>query len=86
MDHKFARHLRREQTNVERKLWSRHVKYLERFLKRTSHADEAERLGIGARLRDALEKLQSVDSDGYLEQLRGTLGTQPISQFVSTSH
>ena len=31
---------------VDRKFWLRHVDYLDRFLKRASHAEEASRLGI----------------------------------------
>ncbi len=35
---------------IDRQLWRRHVDYLDRFLKRASHADEAARLGIADRL------------------------------------
>ena len=31
---------------IDRQLWRRHVEYLDKFLKRASHADEAARLGI----------------------------------------
>jgi hypothetical protein len=75
----------KERQTIERKLWNRHVQYLEKFLKRTSHADEAERLGIGARLRQALQTLQTVESENYIERLRGTIGTQPIAQFLSST-
>ena len=71
-----------ERQCVERKLWARHVRYLEKFLKRKSHADEAERLGISARLSRAVKTLQEVESDDYPERLRGTLGTQPIGPFL----
>jgi hypothetical protein len=74
-----------ERQRVERKLWTRHVRYLEKFLKRKTHEDEAERLGIRRRLNQALQALQEVDSSGYLEQLRGSIGTQPIGPFVSSA-
>jgi len=72
----------KERQNIERGLWNRHIRYLEQFLKRKSHADEAERLGIEARLTQAVKMFRDVDSDGYLKELRGTIGTQPISQFA----
>src|SRR5205814_1398572 len=72
-----------ERQSVERKLWARHVRYLEKFLKRKSHIDEAERLGIAARLSRAAKMLQEVESDDYPERLRGTLGTQPLAPFLS---
>src|SRR6266853_1542336 len=39
----YAERLKSKQT-VDRRLWRRHMDYLERFLKNSSHADEAERL------------------------------------------
>ena len=72
-----------ERRAVERKLWTRHVRYLDKFLKRKSHADEAERLGIATRLERAVKTLQEIDSDAYLDNLRGSIGTQPISPFLS---
>jgi len=74
-----------ERQAVERKLWTRHVRYLDKFMKRKSHADEAERLGIGARLDKAIKMLREIESDDYRERLRGTIGTQPIGQFLSHS-
>jgi hypothetical protein len=67
---------------VDRKLWRRHVEYLDKFLKRTSYADEAERLGIGDRLVSARKMLERVDSPGYLEFLRGTIGAEPIEAYL----
>ncbi|HET7626409.1 MAG TPA: hypothetical protein VFM25_14215, partial [Verrucomicrobiae bacterium] len=63
---------------VDQKLWRRHVDYLARFLKSKSHADEAERLGIAAALERARQTLARVESPGYAESLRGTLGAEPI--------
>jgi hypothetical protein len=72
-----------ERQAVERKLWTRHIRYLERFLKRKSHEDEAERLGINTRLSQAMKALQRVESEDYLQTLQGSMGTQPIGPFLS---
>jgi hypothetical protein len=68
---------------VDRMLWRRHVDYLDKFLKRVSHADEAGRLGIPARLDAARKTLAQVDSPAYLEFLRGTLGAEPIDAYLT---
>jgi hypothetical protein len=73
----------KERQAIERKLWNRHIRYLEKFLKKKTHVDEAERLGINARLSKAIKTLQEVECDSYLEYLRGTIGTQPLNQFLS---
>jgi len=67
---------------VDRKLWRRHIEYLDKFLKRTSHADEAERLGIANRLVLAKKTAEQVDSPGYLKSLRGTIGAEPIEAYL----
>ncbi len=66
---------------IDRKLWHRHVDYLDRFMKRTSHADEARRLDIAARLDRARKTLEDVESPGYLDTLRGTIGAEPIEAY-----
>jgi len=68
---------------VEHTLWTRHVRYLERLLKRKTHAAEAQRLGISQRLDLAVRSLQESDSDSAIKRLRGTIGTQPIAPVVS---
>jgi hypothetical protein len=68
---------------VDRKLWRRHVDYLDKFLKRASHADEAERLGIPGRLIIARKNLEQVESPAYLQSLRGTIGAEPIEAFLN---
>ena len=75
----------RERQNVQRKLWSRHIRYLEKFLKRKTHQDEAARLRISERLLGAVETLKQVESEGYLETIRGSIGAQPISPFVTSA-
>src|SRR6201999_2919585 len=55
---------------IDKQLWLRHVDYLDRFLKRTSHAEEAERLNIAERLKHARATLDEVSSASYFEKLR----------------
>jgi hypothetical protein len=57
-----------------------HIGYLQRFLKRASHADEAARLGIAARLENAQRELRRVRSADYIHELSGTLGAEPIAR------
>jgi hypothetical protein len=61
------------------------VDYLDKFLKRASHADEAARLGIPARLARAKGTLDQVEASAYLEFLRGTIGAEPIEGYLSAS-
>jgi hypothetical protein len=68
---------------VDRQLWRRHVDYLDRFSKKASHTDEAARLGIAAKLERARRMLAEVESPAYREQLRGTLGAEPIANYKS---
>jgi hypothetical protein len=68
---------------IDRRLWQRHVEYLDKFLKRGSHSDEAERLGIPDRLIQARKTLKEVDSADYLEKLRFTLGAEPIGNYLT---
>jgi hypothetical protein len=63
----------------DRRLWTRHVQYLDRFLKVPSLADEAERLGIGQRLESARKILAATDSPDYAAGFTGTIGAEPIS-------
>jgi phosphoenolpyruvate carboxykinase (diphosphate) len=67
---------------IDRRLWRRHVEYLERFMKRTNHADEAARLGIAGRLARARKALEEIEAAAYPEQLRGTLGAEPIEAYL----
>jgi phosphoenolpyruvate carboxykinase (diphosphate) len=68
---------------IDRNLWRRHVDYLEKFLKRSSHADEAERLGIANRLAQAKKTAEQVESPAYRETLRGTIGAEPIEAYLN---
>jgi hypothetical protein len=68
--------------SVDRRLWRRHVHYLDRFCKRASHADEAARLGVGPRLAQARLKLEQIESLSYLTLLAGTLGAEPMDSYL----
>jgi hypothetical protein len=68
---------------IDRQLWLRHVDYLDKFLKRASHADEAARLGVAPKLERAKKTLAEVESPDYVKQLVGTLGAEPIANWPS---
>jgi hypothetical protein len=67
---------------IDRQLWRRHVGYLGRFLKMTSHADEAARLNIADRLARARKTLEEIEAPAYSEGLRGTIGAEPIEMYL----
>jgi hypothetical protein len=67
---------------VDRQLWRRHVEYLERFLKRASHSDEALRLGLAHRLVRARKHLDEIEGPDYPKSLIGTLGADPIEAYL----
>jgi hypothetical protein len=68
---------------VDRKLWKRHVDYLTNFLKRPNYADVAERLNIGDRLTNARKTLAAVEAPEYLQQLTGTIGAEPVENYLT---
>lgn len=76
----YALWLQAKQT-VDQALWRRHTEYLDKFLKRASHADEAQWLGIAGRLMDARQRLAEVDAANYWQTLSGTLGAEPIEAY-----
>ena len=67
---------------VDRELWTRHVDYLDKFLKRASHAEEAARLNIADRLKSARQILDEVSSPGYPQKLRGMTGVEPVETYL----
>jgi hypothetical protein len=77
----YAARLQAKQ-NVDRKLLRRHVEYLDKFLKRPSHADEAARLNIGDRIVRVRKKLEAVEAADYQQKLSGTLGAEPIEAYL----
>ena len=68
--------------NVDRKLWKRHVEYLNSFLRKTSHTDVVETLGIADRLNYARKILDEVESPDYQKKLSGTLGAEPVESYL----
>ena len=77
----YAARLKAKQS-VDRKLWRRHVEYLNQFLRKASHADVAEKLNIGDRLVRARKTLTEVEQPDYLEKLKGTLGAEPVESYL----
>jgi phosphoenolpyruvate carboxykinase (diphosphate) len=67
---------------VDRKLWKRHVEYLNHFLRRPSHEDIAANLGIADRLASARKTLEEVEAPDYLKKLSGTLGAEPVENYL----
>ena len=65
---------------VDRRLWRRHIDYLDRFLKKPNYAEEAARLHIAPRLGFAYKALEHAGSQAGLERLRGTIGAEPLAQ------
>jgi hypothetical protein len=60
------------------KLWDRHVRSLSAFTAKSNYAEEAERLGVSERLAQAQKILDTVRAGDYANQLRGTIGVQPL--------
>ena len=77
----YAARLKAKQ-KIDRQLWHRHADYLDKFLKRTSHAEEAVRLGVADRLKSAWKTLEDIESPSYVEKLRGTSGVEPVEAFL----
>jgi hypothetical protein len=73
----YAERLRAKQS-VDAKLWQRHIGYLTKFIMRPHYADEAARLNIEDRLHKARTELKRIVAPTYLEELRGTLGANPL--------
>ncbi len=73
----YAERLRAKQA-VDAKLWQRHVGYLTKFITKEHYGEEAARLGIEDRLHKARVELKRVSSPAYLDELRGTLGANPL--------
>ncbi|MEY4918618.1 MAG: hypothetical protein RL616_2531, partial [Verrucomicrobiota bacterium] len=68
---------------VDRRLWRRHTDYLGAFLRKPSHADVAETLGIGERLVQARKTLEEIETPAYLKKLSGALGAEPVENYLA---
>ena len=67
---------------IDRALWKRHVECLNQFLRRPNYADMADQLHIAERLTAARKALEAVESPEYLKKLAGTIGAEPIENYV----
>ena len=68
---------------VDHRLWKRHVEYLNAFMRKPSHGDVAETLGIGERLVRARKALEEIEAPAYLEKISGTLGAEPVENYLA---
>ena len=66
------------QQQIDRNLWQRHVKYLDRYAADRDLREEACRLEVDERLASARDELARVNSDEYLAFLEGSLGADPV--------
>jgi hypothetical protein len=73
----YSERLKARQT-ADIKLLDRHVRSLKAFVAKPNYAEEAERLGVADRLKYAQKSLEKVRSADYPDQLRGTIGVQPL--------
>jgi hypothetical protein len=68
---------------IDRALWKRHVENLNQFLRRPNYADVADQLHIAERLTAARKTLEAVEAADYPQKLAGTIGAEPIGNYVS---
>jgi len=64
---------------VEVKRWSDCVSYLESFLESPLRSEAAREMRLQSRLKYAQEQLAHASSAGYLDELVGTVGADPIN-------
>jgi len=62
---------------VDISLWARHVESLQEYCDRPTHHTVISRLKLQDRLQGAIQQLAICRSDSYLDQLIGTIGTDP---------
>jgi hypothetical protein len=67
---------------IDKNLWRRHIEYLNQFLRKPSHEDVVENLKISERLAHARTTLAEVESPDFLKELSGTLGAEPIEDYL----
>ena len=68
---------------IDRALWKRHVENLNQFLRRPNYADVADQLHIAERLTAARKTLEAVEAADYPQKLAGTIGAEPIGNYVN---
>lgn len=62
---------------VDIRLWTRHLKYVDTFLQMPAYAAEARTLDLDGRRKRAAAELEKAKSPRYLDELVGMLGTDP---------
>ena len=62
----------------DRQLWRRHLEYVDRFRAEMQDSADALKLKLDKRVRYAQEQLRRVSAAEYLDELRGTLGADPL--------
>lgn len=66
-------------------LWTRHIESLKKFIHFPQHAESVDQLHLHDRLRKAEEMLRYVQSSQYLQELKGTLGANPLTSDTLSS-
>jgi hypothetical protein len=59
------------------RLWKRHLAYLDAFLAKPAYRAECQALNLDARRQTAAAELDRAKAPAYLDELVGTLGTDP---------
>ena len=72
-----ARLLCKQQRDIA--LWQKHVKYIREFTKKADTEDVTSRLSLQNILKQAETELKRVKSFSFLEELKGTIGADPLS-------
>ncbi len=62
---------------VDQALWTRHIAYLEDYLKKPNYQTELDRLKITERLEAAKAHLSKIQTPAHRQSLTGTLGADP---------
>jgi phosphoenolpyruvate carboxykinase (diphosphate) len=63
--------------NADTLLWQRHLKYLNKYVSQSTHAEVVERMQLKQRIREAEERLAFFNTAAYQQRIEGTLGTDP---------
>jgi hypothetical protein len=72
----YQQRLQAKQT-IDLHLMKLRISYLNGFLTKVTHIEEAERLDIPGRLKKAKAEIERIKSPDYLKELVGTLGAEP---------
>ncbi len=73
----------KQQRDIER--WRRCQQSLQEYCKNTHHADSIQAMNITGRLDYATEQLARVSTEGYVDELIGTIGADPMKPMEVSS-